>query len=136
MLGLVLASGTFPPVISSHLAPTVYWVHNFCLIEMKTANEDKDAPNDAQTIADIATKSKEVDSLLFKKCKFQALSISLRNPPAGNKSDSIKVQFNANITFQLIRKNSTTAFLNIPLFYFIGFEYRHHRKSASYSSGC
>ena len=58
---------------------------------MKSANDDREVPNDVQVVADIAAKSKEVDSLLSKRLKSQALSISLKNPPAGNKSESIKV---------------------------------------------
>ena len=57
---------------------------------MKAANEDKEAPNDEQIAAEIASKLKEVESLLSKKMTKQALSLSLRNPPAGNKSESIK----------------------------------------------
>ena len=57
---------------------------------MKAANEDKEAPNDEQIAAEIASKLKEVESLLSKKMTKQALSLSLRNPPAGNRSESIK----------------------------------------------
>ena len=63
---------------------------------MKAAAEDREGAtiSDDQISSDIASKLKEVDTKLFKKLKREALSIALRNPPAGNKSESIKVRNN------------------------------------------
>jgi hypothetical protein len=61
---------------------------------MKTTNDEKDgttSASDELISKEIASKLREVDSLLLKKSKLQALSLSLRNPPAGNKSEAIKV---------------------------------------------
>ena len=84
-------------------------VTHFFPRRMKSANDDKEVPNDVQIVADITAKSKEVDSLLFKKLKSQALSVSLKNPPAGNKSESIKVRSLREI-FSLIDQNELDEF--------------------------
>ena len=47
--------------------------------------------SDAQTSAEIASRLKEVESLLLKKMKSQALVVALRNPPSGSKSETMKV---------------------------------------------
>lgn len=46
---------------------------------------------DDHTTVEIASRLKEVESLLLKKLKSQALVVALRNPPAGSKSETIKV---------------------------------------------
>lgn len=61
---------------------------------MKTTNDEKDeatVASDEQISKEIASKLREVDSLLQKKSKLQALTLSLKNPPAGSKSEAIKV---------------------------------------------
>ena len=80
---------------------------------MKSANDDREVPNDAQVVADIAARSKEVDSLLSKRLKSQALSISLKNPPAGNKSESIKVRSATLIFFFTNQKKIDEHIFNI-----------------------
>jgi hypothetical protein len=55
--------------------------------------EAQSAMTDDQISADIASKLIEVESLLAKKMKPQALLAALRNPPAGNKSEFIKVSY-------------------------------------------
>ena len=60
---------------------------------MKSANDEREAPNDELVSVEIASRSKEVDSLMNKKQKLQALVLALKNPPAGNKSELIKVNF-------------------------------------------
>ena len=65
---------------------------------MKTTSDEKDGAtvaSDEQISKEIATKLREVDSLLLKKSKLQALTLSLKNPPAGNKSETIKVNYAA-----------------------------------------
>lgn len=47
--------------------------------------------SDDQTTVEIASRLKEVESLLLKKLKSQALVVALRNPPSGSKSETIKV---------------------------------------------
>lgn len=57
---------------------------------------DKEAQSQAtddQISADIASKMIEVESLLTKKMKPQALLAALRNPPGGNKSEFIKASY-------------------------------------------
>ena len=46
---------------------------------------------DEQTSVEIASRLKEVESLLLKKLKSQALVVALKNPPTGCKSEIIKV---------------------------------------------
>jgi hypothetical protein len=46
---------------------------------------------DEQTSAEIVSRLKEVESLLLKKLKAQALVVALKNPPSGSKSETIKV---------------------------------------------
>jgi hypothetical protein len=46
---------------------------------------------DEQTSAEIASRLKEVESLLLKMLKAQALVAALKNPPSGSKSETIKV---------------------------------------------
>lgn len=46
---------------------------------------------DEQTSAEIASRLKEVESLLLKKLKAKALVVALKNPPSGSKSETIKV---------------------------------------------
>lgn len=46
---------------------------------------------DEQISAEIASRLKEVESLLLKKLKAQALVVALKNPPSGSKSEIIKV---------------------------------------------
>ena len=47
--------------------------------------------SEEQNSAEIASRLKEVESLLLKKLKSQALVVALRNPPSGSKSETIKV---------------------------------------------
>lgn len=59
-------------------------------------NEDKEKENasvvsDEQITLEILTRSIEIDVLLNKKMKSEALVLSLQHPPVGNKSDIIKV---------------------------------------------
>lgn len=59
---------------------------------------DKEAHStatDDQISADITSKMREVESLLAKKMKPQALLAALKNPPAGNKSEFIKVSYHS-----------------------------------------
>jgi hypothetical protein len=83
--------------VSSSLPPAAAASQNTI---MKTTTDEKDGATLAsaeQISKEIASKLREVDSLLLKKSKLQALSLSLRNPPAGNKSEAIKV--NSTILF-------------------------------------
>ena len=48
---------------------------------------------------EIASRLKEVESLLLKKLKSQALVVALRNPPSGSKSETIKVAMTESLCF-------------------------------------
>lgn len=75
---------------------------------MKASAEDREGAtiSDDQISADIVSKLKEVDTKLLKKMKREALSIALRNPPAGSKSESVKVtDGQLRIDSDLIRHN-------------------------------
>lgn len=66
------------------------------IFNLSMSEFDKEAQSpvtDDQISADIASKMIEVESLLAKKLKPQALLAALRNPPTGNKSEFIKVSY-------------------------------------------